>query len=76
MPTDETSFKLGTITHYNTVTNGDLADYNPLGNVRLTTLRLVLILPTKADSVLMGWKAPACPPMKPRSSWERLQHRH
>ena len=37
MPTDETSFKLGTITHYNTVTNGDLADYNPLGNVRLTT---------------------------------------
>lgn len=36
MPTDGASFKLGTFTHYNSVTNGDLADYNPLENVRLT----------------------------------------
>ncbi len=36
MPTDGTSFKLGTLTHYNTVTNVDLADYNPLGKVGLT----------------------------------------
>jgi len=36
MPTDGTSFKLGTFTHYNAVTNVDLADYNPLGNVGLT----------------------------------------
>ncbi len=36
MPTDESSFKLGRVTHYNTVTNGDLADYNPLGNAGLT----------------------------------------
>jgi len=33
---DGTSFKLGTFTHHNSVTNGDLADYNPLENVRLT----------------------------------------
>jgi hypothetical protein len=36
MPTDGASFKLGTFTHYNSVTNGDLADYNPLEKVRLT----------------------------------------
>ena len=36
MPTDGSLFNLGTFTHYNTVTNGDLADYNPLENVRLT----------------------------------------
>jgi hypothetical protein len=36
MPTDGTSFQLGTFTHYNSVTNGDLADYNPLEKVRLT----------------------------------------
>lgn len=36
IPTDGTSFKLGTFTHYNSVTNVDLADYNPLENVRLT----------------------------------------
>ena len=36
MPTDRTVFKLGTFTHYNGVTNVDLADYNPLENVRLT----------------------------------------
>ncbi len=39
VPTDGTSFKLGTFTHYNAVTNVDLADYNPLGNVRLTITR-------------------------------------
>ena len=36
MPTDGTSFKLGTFTHYNSVTNISLADYNPLESVRLT----------------------------------------
>lgn len=36
LPTDGTSFKLGIFTHYNSVTNGDLSDYNPLENVRLT----------------------------------------
>ena len=36
MPTNGTVFKLGTFTHYNSVTNGDLAEYNPLENVRLT----------------------------------------
>ncbi len=36
MPTDGTSFKLGTFTHYNSVTNVDLADYNPMENVPLT----------------------------------------
>jgi len=39
VPTDGASFKLGTITHYNSVTNVDLADYNPLEEVGLT-LRL------------------------------------
>ncbi len=36
MPTDGTPFNLGTFTHYNAVTNVDLADYNPLGSVGLT----------------------------------------
>ncbi len=36
MPTDGTPFKLGTFTHYNSVTNGDLSDYNPLENIGLT----------------------------------------
>jgi len=36
MNTIGTSFKLGTLTHYNTATNIDLADYNPLGTVGLT----------------------------------------
>jgi hypothetical protein len=36
MNTIGTSFKLGTLTHYNTTTNIDLADYNPLGTVGLT----------------------------------------
>lgn len=36
MNTVGTAFKLGTVTHYNTVTNIDLADYNPLKSVGLT----------------------------------------
>ena len=36
LPAEGTSFELGRITHYNSVTNGDLADYNPLGSVGLT----------------------------------------
>ncbi len=36
MPTDGTPFRLGTFTHYNTVTNIDLSDYNPLENIGLT----------------------------------------
>lgn len=36
MPGVGTPFKLGTFTHYNSVTNIDLADYNPLENVALT----------------------------------------
>lgn len=36
LPTDGSSFLLGEFTHYNTTTNGDLADYNPLENVGLT----------------------------------------
>jgi len=36
MPTDGASFKLGAITHYNTTTNVDMAEYNPLENVGLT----------------------------------------
>ena len=36
MPTDGTPFRLGTFTHYNTTTNVDLSDYNPLESVRLT----------------------------------------
>lgn len=36
IPTDGTPFNLGTFTHYNTTTNGELADYNPLENISLT----------------------------------------
>jgi hypothetical protein len=36
LPTDGSSFLLGEFTHYNTTTNVDLADYNPLENVVLT----------------------------------------
>ena len=36
MPTNGMVFKLGTFTHYNSVTNGDLAAYNPLESVGLT----------------------------------------
>jgi len=36
IPTEGTPFKLGTFTHYNTTTNGDLSDYNPLENIGLT----------------------------------------
>jgi hypothetical protein len=36
MNTIGTSFKLGSLTHYNTATNIDMADYNPLGTVGLT----------------------------------------
>lgn len=36
MHTDGTPFRLGTFTHYNYVTNGDLKDYNPPENVGLT----------------------------------------
>ncbi len=36
MPSVGTPFKLGTFTHYNSVTNIDLADYNPLEYVALT----------------------------------------
>lgn len=36
MNTIGASFKLGTLTHYNTTTNIDLADYNPLKTVGLT----------------------------------------
>jgi len=36
LPVDGSSFLLGEFTHYNTTTNGDLADYNPLENVGLT----------------------------------------
>lgn len=36
LPTDGSSFLLGEFIHYNTTTNGDLADYNPLQNVGLT----------------------------------------
>jgi hypothetical protein len=36
LPTDGSTFLLGEFTHYNTTTNGDLADYNPLEHVGLT----------------------------------------
>ena len=36
LPIDGSSILLGEFTHYNTTTNGDLADYNPLENVGLT----------------------------------------
>ena len=47
MPTDGTPFMLGTFTHYNTTTNIDLADYNPLENVELT-----MTLSGSVDAVL------------------------
>ena len=47
MPTDGTPFMLGTFTHYNTTTNVDLADYNPLENVELT-----MTLSGSVDAVL------------------------
>ncbi len=47
MPTDGTPFMVGTFTHYNTTTNGELADYNPLENVELT-----MTLSGSVDAVL------------------------
>ena len=47
VPTDGTPFMLGTFTHYNTTTNIDLADYNPLENVELT-----MTLSGSVDAVL------------------------
>ncbi len=47
VPTDGTPFMLGTFTHYNTTTNIDLADYNPLEIVELT-----MTLSGSVDAVL------------------------